>query len=95
MAALTLRQVAARLGCSYTTARGLLTGPDPIPHLRVSAGPRAGVRVPEAAFEAWVLRRLSRDTGCDSAGQFHYLAPVLVDVAAGMRRDGAKRRARG
>ena len=30
MAALTLRQVAACLGCSYTTARGLLTGPDPI-----------------------------------------------------------------
>lgn len=88
---LTLRQVADRLNVGLTTARGLLSGPDPVPHLRLGRGPKAGVRVPVADFEAWLQRRVEEDTARDS-GEVRARARSVIDLDALARRDGVRRR---
>lgn len=53
---LTLAEVAERLRVGRTEARALVLGNkgDPIPHVRLTSGPRAPIRIPEEALEAWV-----------------------------------------
>jgi hypothetical protein len=61
---LTLAEVADRLRVRRTEARALVLGlkGDPIPHLRLTSGPRAPIRVPEDALEAWIQRHMVGDS---------------------------------
>jgi hypothetical protein len=62
---LTLRDVAQELGVSYETVRQMCLGSlgEPIPHLRTSARPHAGWRIPAEGFEAWKRARLGESVG--------------------------------
>lgn len=89
---LTLRQVADRLNVGLTTARGLLSGPDPVPHLRLGRGPKAGVRVPVADFEAWLARRVEEDTARDAGAIWRPTPAVVLHPERLLALEGVRRR---
>jgi hypothetical protein len=89
---LTLAEVASRLRVSRSEARAIVlgyTGLPAIPHLRLSSGPRAAIRVPEEALVAWIAARIGESSPLRAMS---YSRPPQPNWDALLRREGVLRR---